>query len=549
MTLILVFKLSFMSSVLNVFNFMNEFLHPENNSDPDDIVIDDFEEFIRKFLSELPDRERALWKDILGLCETYGKKKITKKMKQEFLHYKNQIPEWSFEKILEIFSEKIISVEPFNIQKDWYVDTTFFSEKNQLIVKSIIFLLGVFRQLNFLLLLEKMARKFYKKIPNKWPGSALLGNACIESITFGYGIEWIGTLFALSEEVRHPSSKKTILKSIEKIGSETGLSREELEDRTQKDFHIINRTLSYQLDKESTSINLSPLLKIEITYISQDQKIQKTPTKNMQDNFAEKIIEIKNKKKEIEQFLKYQKKRFESFLVSEREFQFGYFSLYFLENSSIQMLLEGMIFLLDQWWTSIQVLYVGNNQFISRDHKIVSPTSSDSISFIHPIHFSEREKDEWKEQIQALQKTQFIKQLDREIFDHSALEEFDKISWQTLQQYQVVELAVYRWWKASLQWDFDSGNTRYIKIYPAYNIECWVDTDIDRTSISESGIAYYIILTSISWHRCDNENIENLSPGDLPEQVISESLRDIHLFHFVGKRDPEKSIKDFLESL
>ena len=137
----------------------------------------------------------------------------------------------------------------------------------------------------------------------------------------------------------------------------------------------------------------------------------------MQDNFAEKIIEIKNKKKEIEQFLKYQKKRIESFLVSEREFQFGYFSIYFLENSSIQMLLEGMIFLLDQWWTSIQVLYVGNNQFISRDHKIVSPTSSDSISFIHPIHFSEREKDEWKEQIQALQKTQFIKQLDREIFD------------------------------------------------------------------------------------------------------------------------------------
>lgn len=72
--------------------------------------------------------------------------------------------------------------------------------------------------------------------------------------------------------------------------------------------------------------------------------MSKSPSKTLKENFSEKLKDIKNIKKEIEQFIQYQKKRLEYMMLSQRRIQYEEFSKNMLQNTTIQLLIDGLLF-------------------------------------------------------------------------------------------------------------------------------------------------------------------------------------------------------------
>lgn len=261
-------------------------------------------------------------------------------------------------------------------------------------------------------------------LAKKWPGEgagkraqwalAALANTGLESALIHINL--------LSEKSRFPAFKATAAEFIEQIAQQQDLTREELSDR-------LAPTLDLE-DEGSEILDFGPRQftvrfdegLVPFVVDGSNKRLKKLPKANASDDPAlakEAHKRFKTLKKEAKLSASLHTMRFEMIMASQRAIPAHVFSKFFVQHPWMTHLTQRLV-----WMTNPRDGEGGRRTFrvsveqalVDMDEEELSLEGIESVCIAHPVHLSEREREQWLEIFADYELVQPFEQLGREIF-------------------------------------------------------------------------------------------------------------------------------------
>ena len=383
--------------------------------------------------------------------------------------------------------------------------------------------------------ISKLADRCYKKIPEKGPASAGIGNACLYTLYASKGLDGIAQLSRLRLKIKQTNTLTLIEKYIEEAATKLGVTAIEIEDLAVDDFKLKDHQLTYKLDDYICVVELIGIGKSVLKWFKPDGSEQKTVPQVVKDKFDAKLKKIKATQKQIDQTTTSQKERFDRMLRSNREMSLDYFKDKYLQHGLLSFVINKMIFKFSTPTEECLAIYT-NNQWLTIKHKPVIIDDYTTVTLWHPVTSSTNDVKEWRQFLIDSQIQQPFKQAYREIYlltdaEVNTRTYSNRMASHILKQHQYVTLAKGRNWKANLigAWDGGDQDTAQLQL-PEYKIkvEYWVNALNADDAYNATGIWNYVTTDQIRF--VNTENNELIELVDVPRVAFSEAMRDVDLF-------------------
>ena len=383
--------------------------------------------------------------------------------------------------------------------------------------------------------ISKLAERCFKKIPEKGPASAALGNACLYALYASKGLDGIAQLSRLRLKIKQNNTLTLIEKYIAEAASKLGVSSTEIEDLAVDDFKLQNHELVYTFDDFKGVISLTGIGKSVIKWIKVDATEQKSVPQLVKDKFDAKLKKFKAIQKQIDQTTASQKERFDRMLRSERVMTLTYFNEKYLQHGLLSFVIQKVIFKFTSATDSCLGIYL-NNQWYTVDYDVIDIHKYDQVTLWHPVTSTTLEVKAWREFLINGQIQQPFKQAFREIYlltdaEVNTRTYSNRMASHILKQHQYVTLAKGRNWKARLigAWDGGDQDTAQL-LLPEYHlcVEFWVSSLNADDQYNATGIWNYVTTDQVRFVNTENNELVELV--DVPAIAFSEAMRDVDLF-------------------
>lgn len=504
---------------------------------------DEFKTFANNLINEQKEEDQKLWFELVSLAQKANGSKPSQKYLNEAKKIIDQLGSEKFKKVTQEWFRFIIdlkeSITPvtqtYGSHEYTYNVIEFLNSLNSDAIKGFVWMSSWFYDNATIQTISRLAERCFKKIPEKGPAAAGIGNACLYTLYASKGLDGIAQLSRLRLKIKQNNTLSLIEKYIEEAANKLGVSSIEIEDLAVDDFKLKDYQLAYTFDDYKGVIELSGIGKSSLKWFKPDGSEQKSVPQLVKDKFAVKLKKLKAVQKQIDQTTASQKERFDRMLRSDRSMSLDYFKEKYLQHGLLSFIINKVVFKFSKGTDECLAIYI-NNQWIAIDYAIVDIDQFEKVSLWHPVTSSTNEVKEWRQFLLEGQIQQPFKQAYREIYlltdaEVNTRTYSNRMASHILKQHQYVTLAKGRNWKARLigAWDGGDQDTAQL-LMPEYNIcvEYWVNALNADDEFNATGIWNYVTTDQIRFlNLTTNELIELV---DVPPIAFSEAMRDVDLF-------------------
>lgn len=372
----------------------------------------------------------------------------------------------------------------------------------------------------------------FKKIPNFGARCAKVGNACLYTLGAAEGMQGVAQLARLKRKVKYPSAQKLIEKALRNTATKLGLLTADLEEIAVPFYGLDeNGQFRQQFGDFTAELRISGTNNVEIEWINEKGKIQKSIPKSVKEGFGEDLKAIRKTTKDILAMLPAHRDRIERLYFIEKSWDFRTWRERYLDHPLIQHLSRRLIWqfqagencILGSWYKDQLVgVYSKPLDFFE---------DSTRVSLWHPIGFEVSTIVAWRDWLEEKQITQPFKQAHREVYILTDAElqtntYSNRFAAHIIKQHQFNALCQQRGWKYKLMGNFDSFNTPVLELNQhRVKVEFWVESNIEETS--GSGIFLYVSTDQVRFCGEDGQPKPLL---EIPARLFSEVMRDVDLF-------------------
>uniref|UniRef100_UPI00404A19AE DUF4132 domain-containing protein n=1 Tax=Flavobacterium sp. TaxID=239 RepID=UPI00404A19AE len=527
---------------------IKSYLHAKNSVDdsikPTYFLGEDgFQAFANTLLDNQKEADRKIWFELVALAQKATGSKPSQKYLNEAKKsidqlgsdkFKKVTQEW-FRFIIELKESIVSQTNTYDNREYTYNVIEFLNGLNSDAIKGFVWMSSWFYDNTTIQTISKLADRCYKKIPEKGPAAAGIGNACLYTLYASKGLDGIAQLSRLRLKIKQNNTLALIEKYIDEAATKLGVSAIEIEDLAVDDFKLKEHELTYSFDDYKGVLSLVSIGKSSLQWFKPDGATQKSIPQFVKDKFALKLKKIKDTQKQIDQTTASQKERFDRMLRSNRSMSLDYFKEKYLEHELISFVINKVIFKFSNANEECLAIYI-NNQWFTINYDVVKINNFNSVTLWHPVTSSTNEVKEWRHFLLEGQIQQPFKQAYREIYlltdaEVNTKTYSNRMASHILKQHQYVTLAKGRNWKASLigAWDGGDQDTARLEM-PEYNIrvEYWVNALNADEEYNATGIWNYVSTDQIRF--IDTKTGELLDLVDVHPIAFSEAMRDIDLF-------------------
>ncbi len=504
---------------------------------------DDFTAFANNIIQQKKEDEKELWFLLIDKAskatgskpsDKYLKdsKKIIDEMGSD--KFKKTTHEW-FQFIIDLKEKLTTQTHTYGTETYNIITSEFLSAINIETIKGFIWMCSHFYDNQTIQLLSKLAERCYKKIPQKGPAAAAIGNACLFSLYSSNGLDGIGQLSRLKLRIKQTNTQTIIEKYINSAAQKLGISTHEIEDLAVEDFGMVNNERTNNLENFHCSIQITGVGKSTLRWFKADNTEQKTVPVIVKEKYAAKLKKIKDTQKQIDQTTAAQRDRIDRMLRSNRIMSLDYFIKNYFQHALLSFLSKKII------WN-----FIGENQsctaifkeeaWVDFNNNTLNINDFDNVSLWHPVTAKTNEVKAWRNFLIENKIQQPLKQAFREIYiltdaEINTRNYSNRMAAHVLKQHQYVTLAKGRSWNARLigAWDGGDQDTAFLSL-PEYNlrVEYWVNALNADNEFNDTGIWNYITTDQIRFINTTNNSVVDLI--DIPPIAFSEALRDVDLF-------------------
>ncbi len=525
-------------------SFLFKSVNDENAVKPTYFVGEDsFRNLGNTILDQIKKEDQLHWFTLMQLAQKASGAKPTQKFLTEAKTIMDTIGPDKFKKVTQDWFQEIINLKEkitthtqiYNNQEYQYNSIEFLSSPNVDILKGFVWMSSWYYDQNTISMMSKLAERCFKKIPEKGPASAGLGNACLYTLFASKGLDGIAQLSRLRLKIKQNNTLTLIEKYITEAANKLGVSSTEIEDLAVDDFNLQNQELTYYFDDIKATLTLTGIGKSSIKWFKADGTEQKSVPQFVKDKFDARLKKLKTIQKKIDQTTYVQKERLDRMLRCNRTMTLEYFKEKFIQHGLLSFTIQKVIFNFSNESESIPAILI-KDQFYNIAFDVVNIENFPQVSLWHPVTSSTEEVKDWRNFLVHGQIQQPFKQAFREIYlltdaEVNTRTYSNRMASHILKQHQYVTLAKGRNWKAKLIGAWDGGDDDKAKLYlPEYKLcaEFWVHSLNADEQYNSSGIWNYVTTDQIRFINTEtNELVELIN---IPTIAFSEVMRDVDLF-------------------
>ncbi len=506
---------------------------------------DSFSKYANESVLSLSDEDKSIWFQLIYKAKlTSGAKptilflKETKVLIEQlgYRKFKEVTNDW-FNFIINLSEVTVRHCDFYENSNYEYLTVEFLNSANYEIIKGFIWMCANFQDLTTSHTIAKLSERCYKKIPNKGPAAAGIGNACFYTLAKIKGFEGIAQLSRLKLRIKQASAQSLIENYLKEAAHEQNITIHEIEDLAVADYDLVDGRKEILFDNYKAKLKITGVGKSELCWFKPDGTLQKTVPSFVKEKHAEAYKELKETQKQIDQTTSAQRDRLDRILRTDMQWQFENFMSSYFEHGLMSVLVKKIIWQFSDTTqdTNQSAIYL-NGQWITSDKDILLPAHNCIVTLWHPATESVANIKKWRDFILVHEILQPFKQAYREVYILTDAEintrtYSNRMASHVLKQHQFNMLAKIRGWKYSLIGAWDGGDNSLAQIIlPEYKLraEYWVSSINSNDAYNDTGIWNYITTDQIRFINTENNQLMNLI--DVPAIPFSEILRDVDLF-------------------
>ncbi|MBI3235174.1 MAG: DUF4132 domain-containing protein [Bacteroidetes bacterium] len=507
------------------------------------IGTDQFKDFANEIIDKQNEEDKIYWYTLMILAQKATGSKPSQKYLNEAKETIDQLGADKFKKVTQEWFNYIINLKEqvatysqvVSNQSYNYSVIEFLNNLNADAIKGFVWMTSWFYDATTIQTISKLAERSYKKIPEKGPAAAGVGNACLYTLYASKGLDGIAQLSRLRLKIKQNNTLSLIEKYIDDAAKKLNISFIEIEDLAVDNFKLVDHKIDYDFDTYICSLELTGIGKSVLKWFKQDGTEQKTVPLVVKEKFASKLKKVKDIQKRIDQTTSSQKERFDRMLRSKRVMSLQYFNEKYIDHGLISFVIDKVIFKFSKDGDEKLGIYI-NKQWIGLDYKAIDIAQFTNVELWHPVTSSTNEVKEWRQFLMDSKIQQPFKQAYREIYILTDAEVNTKtysnrMASHILKQHQYVTLAKGRNWKARLigAWDGGDQDTAQLMLSEyKLTVEYWVNALDSDEQYNATGIWNYVTTDQIRF--VSTETNEPVDLIDVPPVAFSEAMRDIDLF-------------------
>jgi Domain of unknown function (DUF4132) len=503
---------------------------------------DEFGEYANDYIKKMNDGDRQNWFKLMQHAQKATAGKPSNKFVEESRtlykaysadKFKVQVNDWFL--FLISMKEK---TEQHTTEHYTYTTSEFISSPNTDIIKGFIWSCVHFHDKNTLFNIAKLAERSYRKIPNKGPAAASIGNACLYVLANSKGLDGVGHLSRLKLRIKQSSTQNLIEKYLQDAATSQGVSIHEIEDMAVDDYGLLNGKKTYEFDGFKAELIITGVGKTALNWYKPDGSPQKAIPSAVKEKYAIKLKKIKDTIKQVELTVGAQRDRLDRMFKSNRSIVGTNFDEFYFSHGLMSYLAYNIIWTVERAGKKEAIFYLNEKWCNSKGECIeIIIDESTTFSLWHPVFYSVAEIKQWREFMMEHKIVQPLKQAYRELYlltdaEINTVTYSNRMAAHILKQHQFNSLAKIRGWKYSLMGCFDNGvDSDYASTeLKEYNLraEFWINEINADDSYNDTGIWLYIATDQVRFTDTTTGNVKQLI--EIPPIVLSEIMRDVDLF-------------------
>lgn len=504
---------------------------------------DGFQSAANTLLDQQKQEDKKHWYSLVALAQKATGSKPTQKYLNESKAIIDQLGADKFKKVTHEWFNQVINLKEtvtthtqvYNRTEYTHTTSEFLTSLNSEALKGFVWMSSWFYDNTTVQTISKLAERCFKKIPDKGPAAAGIGNACLYALYASKGLDGIAQLSRLRLKIKQNNTLTLIEKYIDEAAIKLGISSIEIEDLAVDDFKLKSHQLTYVFEDYTAVLVLTGIGKSTLKWFKPDGSEQKTVPQLVKDKFGTKLTKIKATQKQIDQTTAAQKERFDRMLRSNRTMSIEYLKEKYMQHGLLSFVINKVIFKFSNDKDSVLAIFF-NHQWVTVNQKVIETENYKEAILWHPATSTTEEVREWRNFLINHQIQQPFKQAYREIYlltdaEVTTRTYSNRMASHILKQHQYVTLAKGRSWRARLIGAWDGGDQDTAELLmPEYNIkvEYWVNALNADDEFNATGIWNYVTTDQIRFINTQTNDLVELV--DVPPVAFSEAMRDIDLF-------------------
>jgi hypothetical protein len=506
---------------------------------------DEFAIWANERIRNLPEADRLLWFKLMVKSEKANGSKPSKKFLDECKSifqefgtdkFKKEVNEWFAFLVAMKDSTRHFTTQHGDRTFDHAV-TEYLSIGNIEMIKAFVWMTVHFHDKNTLFNIASLAERCYKKIPNKGPAAAAVGNACLFVLANSKGMDGLGHLSRLKLRIKQHVTQKLIEKYLTEAADNLGVTIYEVEDMAVDDYGLENGKKEFEFNGWKAVAQIENIGKVSLNWFKPSGEPQKSEPAAVKTDSAAKLKKLKALVKQVELTTTAQRDRLDRMLKLNREISWEKFNEFYLSHGLMSFLTKRLIWTLKNNVNSEPAFFLDGYWVKNTGESIsIQPDDTTVVSLWHPVFSNVDEISRWRAFMVEHQIVQPLKQAYREIYlltdaELNTRSYSNRMAAHILKQHQFNSLAKTRGWKYLLMGNFDNGNNGRASIQLGeYSLqaEFWVNEVMVENAINDTGIWLYIATDQVRFINSTTNDVINLI--DVPRIIFSEVMRDVDLF-------------------
>lgn len=506
---------------------------------------DDFGKFINESIDNLPLVDKPHYYNLLDLLLNVKGGKPSRRFEKQSLEIIKEIGKRPYKRWLKDALQFLVDLKESSKEHSYlhgvriytYTTTTFLFDDNNVVAKGLVWTFLHVQDQSGLQLIERLAVRAFKKIPQIGAAAGAVGNACLYVLSAAKGLEGLAQLSRLRVKIKQNNAKKIIDKYLNEQSEIRGVSRQELEEMAIADYGLVDSATTFDFENYKLRLSIVGIGKTQLQWIKPDGKTQKSVPAfvKQQARLKKRWNEIKTTNKCIQQALSLERDKIDRSYLEDRAWTFERFQQLFIEHGLLSYLGKRLIWRFEQENGVINAIW-RKGQWLNAKGEAIEPLDySTRVRLWHPIYSEASEIQDWRDRMQQWQITQPMKQAFREIYlltdaEINTRTYSNRMAGHLIKQHQFNALASTRDWRYTLVGAWDHGiDCVARKQLTKYDMkaEFWTIELTDSQDYSDSGIWTYIGTDQVRFVTAYDETIPL---EDVPPLVLSEVMRDVDLF-------------------
>ena len=447
--------------------------------------------------------------------------------------YKQILNDWW----LYIFSMKEVVTEQNSVGYT-YNAIEFISTTNNDMIKGFVWSCVHFHDKTTVYNIARLGERCYRKIPDKGPAAAGIGNACLYVLANIKGLDGVGHLSRLKLRIKQSSTQNLIEKYLQEAAEKQGVTIHEIEDMAVDDYGLEVGEKKYDFDGYRAILKIRGVGKTALDWFKPDGTPQKAVPAVIKEKYAAKLKKIKDTAKQVDLAVGAQRDRLDRMFKSNRWIAGPAFDEYYFAHGLMSYLAHKLIWTTENNGKRTAVFYLNNTWCNNKGEEVQIEMTEDTLfSLWHPVFSTVAEIELWRAFMMECKIVQPLKQAYREVYlltdaEINTVTYSNRMAAHILKQHQFNSLAKIRGWKYSLMGCFDNGmDSDYAStVLKEYNLraEFWINEINADDAYNDTGIWLYIATDQVRFTDTTTGNAKQLI--EIPPVVLSEIMRDIDLF-------------------